>query len=416
MRTLVRAGAGAGLVGFSISFCALFVAACADDPSSSPGPGPFGSDAGTAEDARSGPDPFEDAGTDSGPSSGDAGRDAARPAEGDWSPAAGFTGDVQSLAISDLGSGTLPIVALGSSGAQRSIDNGITWSAFNEGLTNPRGVSLGAIPGGTSLLASSERGAADAGAPYVFASTNGGAWSSRDITVPAAGAVPNDAHDVHGWLVLGGAGQMGCGRNVATGGPDVLQGKMGGSKWKVNPILPPATSQGACRALVGQANDNLYATVFAPGSVGGVFQSTGGQAVDWSDVGAGIDPADKPYTFALAMSRTQPKTLYVGIQRSGGGRVYKTVDGAVTWSRASEGIPEGDPVVSLAVHPTLPNVAYAGTRSGVYKTADGGASWTLSHASRGATVTALAVHHLDGTMVFAGMDAAPGLWISRSGG
>jgi len=357
-----------------------------------------------------------DAGSD-GADGDDGDTDAASDAGlGDWSRVPDFVGDVRALGISDLGVAPLAIVAAGSGGVQRSIDDGVTWAPFNQGLTDTHGVSIGTFAGGTSLVLSTDRAAVDAGTPHVFLSMNAGAWTAKDITVPAAGTTPNDEHDVFAWIVLGGAGQIGCGVDAITGGPDVIQGKMGGAKWKVSPILPATTSQGSCRAIAGDTNDDLFAAVYAPGSVGGVLHSTDGQAASWTDSSAGIDAADRPFSFALAMSRSDAKTIYLGVRRPGGGRVYKTVDGAVSWSPAASGIPSSDDVLSLAVHPTDPNVAYAGTSSGIYKTADGGQTWHLSLRSNGARVTALAVHYIDGSVVFAGTDSSPGLWISRTGG
>jgi hypothetical protein len=56
------------------------------------------------------------------------------------------------------------------------------------------------------------------------------------------------------------------------------------------------------------------------------------------------------------------------------GHVFKTTDGGTSWTRIDPTLPDM-PVHSIVVHPTSPNTLFIGTDLGVFVTLDGGASW-----------------------------------------
>lgn len=65
--------------------------------------------------------------------------------------------------------------------------------------------------------------------------------------------------------------------------------------------------------------------------------------------------------------------LYAGAGYSG---LYKTTDGAATWTAASQGLPASDWIQVLAVDPLDPSTIYAGTTdAGLFKSTDGGVTW-----------------------------------------
>jgi photosystem II stability/assembly factor-like uncharacterized protein len=84
----------------------------------------------------------------------------------------------------------------------------------------------------------------------------------------------------------------------------------------------------------------------------------------------------------LAIDQTRPDVMYAGT--SGG--VYKSVDRARTWSKANSGLISPELVSSsralmvntLVIDPQRPDTAYAATLNGLYKTEDGARSWTRS--------------------------------------
>jgi len=78
--------------------------------------------------------------------------------------------------------------------------------------------------------------------------------------------------------------------------------------------------------------------------------------------------------YALATDPTNPNVVYAA---SSTVSVYKTTDGGATWSAANRGLP-GQPVRSLFVDPINPLKIYAAVAGGeLFKTDDGGASWQV---------------------------------------
>ena len=56
--------------------------------------------------------------------------------------------------------------------------------------------------------------------------------------------------------------------------------------------------------------------------------------------------------------------------------VFRTTDFGRTWTRVTRGLPDGEPVRSLAEYPGMGRVLFAGTERHVYFTTDAGDSWT----------------------------------------
>ena len=86
---------------------------------------------------------------------------------------------------------------------------------------------------------------------------------------------------------------------------------------------------------------------------------------------------------------------------AGAPQVYAGID---TWT--SQG-PAGGHVNALAVDPVAPTIMYAGTRSGVFKTIDGGNAWVASSSGMTNTViNSLAIDPITPTTLYAGSAAA----------
>jgi len=106
-------------------------------------------------------------------------------------------------------------------------------------------------------------------------------------------------------------------------------------------------------------------------------------------------------------------TICVGTIGSG---IWRSPDGGETWTRVRPSrYPEND-VRALAVHPRAPHRVYAGTDSGVYRSEDGGASWERLDAPMNAMQTwALAIDPVVPDILFAGTKP-PAVFRSRDGG
>jgi hypothetical protein len=100
------------------------------------------------------------------------------------------------------------------------------------------------------------------------------------------------------------------------------------------------------------------------------------------------------YVNGLAMAASNPDVVYAAT--SGG--VYKSIDGAAHWTAVGL---YGTGVLSIQVAPDDAGVVYVGTADGVYKSENGGGDWTKKGLD-GLRVNTLAVDPTNTDMVYAG--------------
>src|SRR6266545_4164603 len=74
----------------------------------------------------------------------------------------------------------------------------------------------------------------------------------------------------------------------------------------------------------------------------------------------------------VAIDPTDPAVVYAASLRG----VFKSGNGGLSWTDPSNGELDGVNVHSLAIDPVKPSSLYAGTASGILKSTDGGASWS----------------------------------------
>lgn len=144
--------------------------------------------------------------------------------------------------------------------------------------------------------------------------------------------------------------------------------------------LGPGNIAGRTRTLVIHPDDPN--TLYAGGVTGGVWKTT--------DAGGSWEPvADDLLNLAIAVIALDPEdpdTLYVGTGQGYGGvrglGIFKSSSGGETWTHLTSTL-EDDPedafdyVGDLVFSPNNSSVLYAGTRSGVWKSADRGESWSV---------------------------------------
>jgi hypothetical protein len=113
----------------------------------------------------------------------------------------------------------------------------------------------------------------------------------------------------------------------------------------------------------------------------------------WSHLGPwnifdGVDsegnPTGEAGTLACAASpAAHPEVIYAGGSNNGvSSGIIKTVDGGKHWSRSSKGLWDTR-ILGVWVHPDVPTTVFAGTKSGIYESTDGAATWTFKTETKG---------------------------------
>jgi photosystem II stability/assembly factor-like uncharacterized protein len=182
-------------------------------------------------------------------------------------------------------------------------------------------------------------------------------------------------------------------------------------------------------AAVAAFAENGKTTVYVGAASGGVWKSLDG--------GTTFKPVfDKQPVQSIGAITIDPQrhdTVWVGTGESWtrnsvsiGDGIYKSTDGGETWTNM--GLPESERIVRILVHPKNGDVVYAcvpgklwsdSADRGVYKTSDGGKSWSLvlkgPNLSTGCS--SLAMDPKDPEVLLAGMwDFRRKGWTYRSGG
>jgi photosystem II stability/assembly factor-like uncharacterized protein len=118
---------------------------------------------------------------------------------------------------------------------------------------------------------------------------------------------------------------------------------------------------------------------------------------------------------AIAVDPRDPSTMYVG---SATGGIWKTTNKGTFWTPAFEGQPENS-FGALAISPANPNIIWAGSGeqqnrqssswgSGVYKSMDAGATWTHAGLAQTASIARVIAHPTDANVAY--VAAVGNLW------
>src|SRR6476620_6927505 len=110
-------------------------------------------------------------------------------------------------------------------------------------------------------------------------------------------------------------------------------------------------------------------------------------------------------------SDNQKLYIYLGLAgETGRGRVvhsglHRLADGSGEWQTLQHGLPEAPAVRALAVHPHKPEIVYAGTQSGPYRSADRGEHWEkVEIADHGLPVWSVLFHPHDPDVILVGYE------------
>ncbi|MBP1766248.1 MAG: hypothetical protein H6P98_363 [Candidatus Aminicenantes bacterium] len=223
----------------------------------------------------------------------------------------------------------------------------------------------------------------------VWKSDNAGVtWSPvffKEATVSVGDVTIAPSHPDTVWA---GTGEATC-RNSVTIGDGVYKSTDGGKTWK---NMGLKETRHVSRIVVNPGDPNIVFVaamghLWGPNTDRGVFKTTDGgrtwKKVLYVDENTGcadlaMDPADSLTLYAAAYEhRRAPHYFSSGGPGSG---LYKTADGGETWTRLAKGLPEGIlGRIGVAVAPSAPGVVYAlieHKEGGIWRSEDRGESWS----------------------------------------
>jgi IPT/TIG domain/Sortilin, neurotensin receptor 3, len=216
--------------------------------------------------------------------------------------------------------------------------------------------------------------------PGPLASGSGNFNVSGRIT--AIAAHPTDANTIY----------------IAAAGGGVWKTTNGGTSWTPLTDAQKTLSMGAIAvarsnpnviyAGTGEANNSLDSNY----GRGILISSDGGTTWHLSTAGGAFD---RLTTAQIAVDPTNPQIAYVAMADFGynglcctNTGIWKTTDQGVTWTNTTISITQGAPYSDVQIDPTSPNTVYMAignpffgsidqAKNGVYKSNDGGTTWTL---------------------------------------
>ena len=331
-----------------------------------------------------------------------------------WAPPpGGGPGDAIQALLPVVGGGSL-VYAGGALGFWRSLDAGVHWRAFDDGLTaqDVTNLAIGSDGAATFLYATVSAPLAPV-QTLLFrqkrlrgsgGSGNGGQAGGDWQQLSGAGATvlavdPRQPETLYGFEPAPPSANLSKSRDGgATWTPLPYPGRFGPDLVKVDPQNPRLLYAGGiertgndmdCKVLRSTTagaswrcmdpNLEMDALVIDPRRpltlylhFGTVYQSLNYGAT-WTAAGSGL-PTDT-VTSGLAIDPANPRQLYLG---AGGGAgataIYRSIDAGRSWSPHGTSLPVA--VASLLVDPATPSVLYAGViRSGVFVSPDRGETW-----------------------------------------
>jgi photosystem II stability/assembly factor-like uncharacterized protein len=142
--------------------------------------------------------------------------------------------------------------------------------------------------------------------------------------------------------------------------------------------LGPGNIGGRTRAIL--IHPTQPDIMYAGGVAGGVWKTTTGGA-RWFPL---TDTLANIAVCSLAMSPNDPNVIYAGTGEGffngdavRGAGIFKTTNGGASWTRlAATAVPDFFFVNDIVVSSSNPNRVYAGTRTGIFRSLDAGATWT----------------------------------------
>jgi photosystem II stability/assembly factor-like uncharacterized protein len=292
-------------------------------------------------------------------------------------------GRVRSIAFDPLNSSTLYCGSV-SGGVWKSTNSGASWNVLNDAAANLVIGGLAVDPtNGNTIYAATGEGyfnvdwltgvgvlkSTDGGANWVVQSNFATPNATFGINYMNRIVIRPDAPNTVFVGMLGG----------------IWKTTNGGTSWV---RLNAGVTSVRCMDLIMHPTmyDIMYST-FGHFSIDGIYKTTNG-GTNWNKLTTGL-PAAGYQRINIAMSKSSPSTLYAAFDDSATHdtfNIYKSTNDGASWSvltKPSNPVDGGSHLGAqgwynncIAVHPTDPNTVLIGGIN-LYKTTNGGATWTM---------------------------------------
>jgi len=147
-------------------------------------------------------------------------------------------------------------------------------------------------------------------------------------------------------------------------------------------------------------------------------KQTNTKSSNWSIVGpitnyqeGGNQGSGQTNVYSVDQCMDTPTILYCGTEP---GEVYKSSDEGMNWTLVSKNENFGSGVTAVEVHPSNPDIVFAGGNNGVFRSTDGGQIWINVLPSSNLGVNELLIHPTNDQLIFACTDK--GLYRSLDNG
>jgi photosystem II stability/assembly factor-like uncharacterized protein len=159
----------------------------------------------------------------------------------------------------------------------------------------------------------------------------------------------------------------------------------------------------------------LSEKIYAATTVGAFYSKDAGR--EWQERMNGMKEVH--IVTAIAINPKDPSVLYGGTT----GGMYRSEDGTMTWEKINNGlIPESELMASMAlginsieIDRTNPDIVYAGTTKGLYRTTSKGESWErIGQSIPEPFISSIVLHPNDSSILYVG--GPGGVWKSADGG
>jgi photosystem II stability/assembly factor-like uncharacterized protein len=277
-------------------------------------------------------------------------------------------------------------------------DGGQTWNNLSRGMSHSRVISMAIDPVYPATVYAGTKGDA------VYKSYDGGQrWVSLRQgldSVDVSSVVNQFVFDPADSNKLFVATTMG-----------IFETRNGGESWEKR-----MDGMREVLMVVTLAMDHRQPTIMYAGTSGGVYKTVN-RASRWQIVNDGlVSPEVRSTSRALGVTVVQvdPRDSSVIYAATLNG-LYKSVDGAASWSRIAQSLPD-QMISAMVLDRAKPGVIYVASRQGVYRSQDGGTTWAaINRGLATLNIRSLVQSPLDPMIFYVGTNGS-GLYRSLNGG